>query len=442
MSYMTTRIGAAILPALMFAAAGIAAAATAQSGMPAVVHKTSVDVRSGPDFKAGRLATLSKNSAVKITGQQGLWYQLQLGDGARGFVRINDVRMASAGNETPAANTRSLFGGTAGKGRVTETASVRGISESTLRSASHDSAGITRMQSRRVSAATAAAHARAQGWQPVGIAWGPDATAARGSGGPATRSEKRSSLASARGLLSRLGGGALTDTAMRVADRAVGKSENELAAEELELGPALAGRVLGAAPLWDNAPAQQRINLVGRWVASQTSRPELPWTFGIIDDGEINAYAAPGGYVLVTRGLYALLDSDAELAAVIAHELGHIVQRDHYAVIRKQQIAQVGTDMAMAQVPAPGIAGDLARDYVNTHGAAVMMSSLDREAEFRADEAAGVYSARAGFDPLTYYSVLQKMASLGTRPARMTQLYRTHPPLEARMDRLDMRTSR
>ncbi len=410
--------------------------------MPAVVHKSAVEVRSGPDFKAGTLATLPKNAAVKITGQEGLWYQLQLDDGASGFVRINEVRMAYAGNETPAANTQSLFGGNSGRGRVTETASVRGINESTLRSASYDSAGITRMQNYRVSADTASAHARREGWQPVRIAWAPDANAARGSGGPATQSEKRSSLSSARGLLSKLGGGALTDTAMRVADRAVGKSENELAVEELELGPALAGRVLGAAPLWDNPAAQQRINLVGRWVASQTSRSDLPWTFGIIDDGEINAYAAPGGYILVTRGLYGLLDSDAELAAVIAHELGHIVQRDHYSVIRKQQMAKVGKDVAMAQVRPQGIAGDLARDYLNTHGAAVMMSSLDRDAEFRADEAAGVYSARAGFDPLTYYSVLQKMAALGTRPARMTQLYRTHPPLEARMDRLDQRTRR
>lgn len=229
---------------------------------------------------------------------------------------------------------------------------------------------------------------------------------------------------------------------MRVADRAVGKSEQELAAEEVELGPAIAGRVLGAAPLWANPEAQKRVNLVGRWVASQTSRPQLPWTFGVIEDGEINAYAAPGGYILVTRGMYDLLDNDAELAAVIAHELGHVVQRDHYEVIRKQEIAKVGKDVAMAQIRPQGIAADFARDYVNTHGAAVMMSSLDRDAEYRADEAAGVYLARAGFDPLSFYAVLQKMAALGTRPARMSQLYRTHPPLQARMDRLDQRVHR
>lgn len=438
MKTMTRRFGLAILPVLLLTAGGIAVA----SQTPAVVHKPSVEVRSGPDFKSGKVATLSRNAAVNIIGQDGLWYRLQLADGSSGFVRINDVRVASAGVETPAANTQALFGGNSGKGRSTETASVRGINESTLRAARHDPAGLSRMQGYSVSAETAAAYARNHGWQPVRIAWGPDAAAARGSGGQATQADKRSTLSSARGLLSKLGGGALADSAMRVADRAVGKSEHELVAEELELGPAIAGRVLGAAPLWNNAEAQKRVNVVGRWIASQTGRPQLPWTFGVIDDGEINAYAAPGGYILVTRGLYGLLDSDAELAAVIAHELGHVVQRDHYDVIRKQEMAKVGKEVAMAQVRHHGIAADFARDYVNTHGAAVMMSSLDRDAEFRADEAAGVYLARAGFDPLAFYAVLQKMASLGTRPARMSQMYRTHPPLDVRMDRLDQRIRR
>src|SRR3546814_12935804 len=80
-------------------------------------------------------------------------------------------------------------------------------------------------------------------------------------------------------------------------------SEEEILAEELALGPQLAGRVLGAAPLWPDAQAQRRVNLIGRWMASQTTRPDLPWTFGVIDSHAINALAAPGGYVLCTPGM-------------------------------------------------------------------------------------------------------------------------------------------
>src|SRR5207342_634814 len=135
-----------------------------------------------------------------------------------------------------------------------------------------------------------------------------------------------------------------------IADKAASKSEGELLDEELALGPQIAGRILGARPLWSDAAAQQRTNTIGRWVASQTVRPELPWTFGVIDSPEINAFAAPGGYVLVTRGMYEILSTDGEVAAVLGHEISHCVQRDHYNVIRKQETATVGKDLAMSEV--------------------------------------------------------------------------------------------
>jgi predicted Zn-dependent protease len=191
--------------------------------------------------------------------------------------------------------------------------------------------------------------------------------------------------------------------------------------------------------LWNEPDAQRRVNVVGRWVASQTSRPGLPWTFGVIDDPEINAFAAPGGYVLVTRGLYELLSNEAELAAVLGHEIGHCVQRDHYNVIHKQEMAATGKDLALRE--AGGSTGnratDFARRYAEEHGAAIMLTSLDREAEFRADEAAQYYLARSGMNPLALYSVLQKLAALGPGSAGLVQLYKTHPPFDARIDRLD-----
>jgi predicted Zn-dependent protease len=95
--------------------------------------------------------------------------------------------------------------------------------------------------------------------------------------------------------------------------------------------------------------------------------------------------------------------------------------------------------MGMKRVKAGGVAGSRAKDYVAKHGAAVMMTKLDRDAEFRADEAAGIYLARGGSNPLALYAVLQKMTALGASSPRLTQLYRTHPPLDARMDRIDKR---
>lgn len=421
--------------------ATFAVGAASPDGTPAVVHKRVVEVREAPDFQAPAIATLQRDAQVVISGQDGLWYTLALQDGRSGYVRVNEVRMAHAAEEAP-ATSGVLLRGTAGRGRVTETATVRGIDASDLSGGSHDPVALAHMEDWRIDPATAAAHARTQGWQARNVPWDGEARELDTSGNQATQAEKRGTLASARGLLSRVGAGALGGSGIaRVADRALGKSAQEVAAEERALGPAVAGRVLGVAPLWDDIDAQRRVNLVGRWLASQTSRPDLPWSFAVIDDGEVNAFAAPGGYVLLTRGLYELLADDAELAAVIAHELGHVVQRDHFEVIRRQQVREAGKDALLSQVEAPGAAA-YARDYVDRHGAAVLLTSLDREAEYRADHAAGVYLARAGFDPLAFYSVLQKMASMGTRPARLAQLYRTHPPLDQRLDRLDAAADR
>lgn len=423
----------AVLAALAAVALPVAAAT-----MAALVHKPSVDVRGTPDLKAPAIATLRRDAKLEVAGQQGLWFQVKLADGKTGYVRVNEVRMAYAGDEGGDANVRALFTGKAGKGRVTETAGVRGLDESGLAAAAYDATQLAALEAYRVAAGDAETQAASDGWTAMTVAYPAEAVKPAQTGG-ATQKAKRGGLGFARGLLSMAGvGSSLGDSAMNVAEKSMGKSEEEMSAEETALGPEIAGRVLGAAPLWDDAAAQRRVNLIGRWLASHTTRPELPWTFGVIDSPEINAFAAPGGYVLVTRGMYELLADDAEVAAVLGHEIGHVVQRDHYTVIHKQEVAQAGTQLVSSQVSVGGgLAGQFAKDYVTRNGAKVLLASLDREAEFRADQASEVYLARSGFDPLSLYAVLQKMTAFGTKSAALAQLYRTHPPLDQRLDRLD-----
>ena len=424
--------------ALLACAVATLALPVLAASMAALVHKPSVEVRGAPDFKAPALATLKRDAKLEVAGQQGLWFQVKLADGRTGYVRVNDVRMAYAGNEGGDANVRALFTGKAGKGRVTETAGVRGLDESSLAAAGYDATQLAAMEGNRVGADDAGARAATDGWVAMAVPYPAESTAQQPAGG-ATQKAKRSGFGFARGLLSMAGvGGSLGNSAMNVAEKSMGKSEEEMSAEEAALGPEIAGRVLGAAPLWNDAAAQHRVNVIGRWLASHTSRPDLPWTFGVIDSPEINAFAAPGGYILVTRGMYELLADDAEVAAVLGHEIGHVVQRDHYTVIHKQEVAQAGTELASSQLNVGGgLAGQFAKDYATRYGAKVLLTSLDREAEFRADQASEVYLARSGFDPLSLYAVLQKMTAFGTKSAALAQLYRTHPPLDQRLDRID-----
>jgi Zn-dependent protease with chaperone function len=415
-------------------AMALMAASLAADALSGVVQKPSVDVYSEPRLDAAKVASLKRDTAVSIAAQQGLWYQLLLP--AAGYVRVNDVRIDYAGTEDGEANLRVLTGGKAGQGRVTETAGVRGIDESDLKSAAYDGAQLNAMMANRVDDAAATAYAREHERQATAVAY--ENEAKRGKTG---KSGNTSGLSAASGMFGSLGQG--LGSMLGTADKVMPKSEEELSAEELALGPEIAGRVLGARPLWEDAQAQQRVNLIGRWVAMQTSRPDLPWVFGVIDSPEVNAFAAPGGYVMVTRGLYELLTSDGEVTAVLAHEISHCVQRDHYNVVRNQQMATMGKDQVMGNVNAStstqNPAVEFAKSYVEKHGATVMLATLDREAEYRSDKAAEIYVARAGMNPMTLYSVLQKMTALGNQSAGLAQLYKTHPALDARMDRIDKR---
>lgn len=438
---MPSGFARSIALAACMAAIVLARPAAAQAGQPAQVHKPSVDLHAAADLKSPVVATLKQGAAVTVAGQQGLWYRVSAPAGASGFVRVNEVRLAS-GKSASSSDVGGLFAGRAGKGRVSETAGVRGLDESDLRAAGFDGTQLAKMQSYRETPQQAAKEMSRAKLQERSVPYKPEeqAVAANKKGG-ATQAEKRGGLSAARGLLSSLGLGSTTgDTALGAADVSTRKSGEELTEEELQLGPEIAGRILGAAPLWQNDAAQRRVNRVGRWLASHTGRPELPWTFGVIDSPEINAFAAPGGYVLVTRGVYELVDAndDGELAAVLAHELSHVVQRDHYEVIRKQQMQTYGKDVALSHVSVGGGAiGSMAKDYLAKNGASVMLTSLDRGAEYRSDEAAQVYLARSGFDPMSLYAVLQQMAALGSKAPGLEQLFRTHPPLDDRLDRLD-----
>lgn len=408
--------------------------------LSAVVRKPSVDVLVEPKFDAARVSALPQGSAVSIASQSGLWYELKLADGKSGFVRVTDVRVDYAASEAAGANVRALTTGQAGKGRVTETAGVRGIDESDLKSASRNQAQLDAMVAHRADRPAAAAYAGEHSWPATEVAFSSEARPGDGVGASAGKA-----AAGAESLVQKSGGllgslGSTIGSLLGKAKTAAPKPEQDQAAEELALGPEIAGRVLGARPLWNNPAAQQRVNVIGRWVASQTSRPDMPWTFGVIDTPELNAFAAPGGYILVTRGLYELLATDSEVAAVLGHEISHCVERDHYNVIHKQEVATLGKQTLAEEVQTGGgLAQTYARDYVEQHGATIMLTTLDRSAEFRADEAAEIYLARSGMNPMALYSVLQRMAALGEKSASLAALYKTHPPIGARLDRIDER---
>jgi predicted Zn-dependent protease len=196
--------------------------------------------------------------------------------------------------------------------------------------------------------------------------------------------------------------------------------------EEIALGRELAGRTLGAAPLVNDARLQGYVNRVGRAVAAQSGRPELPWRFGVMDTPSVNAFAAPGGVVLVTRGLYEILDNEAQLAAVLGHEVAHVMKRHHVEVMRKQAGTQALAGAGQTYLQASGRDRLGVADKVLGTGAEIFTKQLDQGAEYEADSVGLQLAMKAGYSAGGMVDVLQKLQARAGEPST-SLLFETHP---------------
>ena len=206
--------------------------------------------------------------------------------------------------------------------------------------------------------------------------------------------------------------------------------------EEVAIGKQIAGNLLGASPLVKDNVLQKYINNVGRWVASQSERPDLPWHFGVIDSKDINAFAAPGGYIFVTRGLYQQLQNEAALAGVLAHEIGHVIRQHHLKILQQSSLVALGGEALAKQTGN----NEKVQQLIGS-GAEVVARSLDKNAEFEADSIAVVLSARAGYDPFSFPEVLQGIGHIAKDDNSVALLFKTHPHPDERLDKLNVAMS-
>ena len=210
--------------------------------------------------------------------------------------------------------------------------------------------------------------------------------------------------------------------------------------DEVALGNALTASFLGASPLHPDAGLQRYVNRVGKWVALHSERADLPWTFSVIDTETINAFAMPGGSIIVSSGLLKRLNNEAELAGVLAHEIAHVVRKHQLTAIQSNMKADfwksVGTSVAADHVRIGGGAvgstvGNIAKPYIldaagNVIKDGFFLRPLDRGLETDADQLAVVLATRAGYDPYGLAGALQMLAQYkGGGDA--ASLFSTHP---------------
>ncbi len=221
----------------------------------------------------------------------------------------------------------------------------------------------------------------------------------------------------------------LLDTAKNV-----GKAVREpTESEEIGIGNDVAARLLGAAPLMADARTQEYVNRVGRWLALQSERPDLPWHFGVLDAPQVNAFAVPGGTVFITRGLLAKLTSVAELAGVLSHEIVHVVKKHHLKAIQKGAMASLSADAAG---PALNNVNPQARAKLISFGTEMYSRGLDKGDELEADRLGVVIAARGGYDPYGLPAVLQTLQAMNAKDSALALMFKTHPAPAERLDAL------
>lgn len=206
--------------------------------------------------------------------------------------------------------------------------------------------------------------------------------------------------------------------------------------EERVIGRQWAETLLGAAPLDPDERAQRYVNEVGLWLALHSERPQLPWRFGVLDSPNVNAFATPGGYVFITRGLLGRLRSESELAGVLAHEIAHVIEKHHLDAVRKAQGLSLGGKL-LQQFAIKDRGNATVNERLLGGVKEVMSRGLDKGDEYEADRMGVVIAARAGYDPYGLPAVLQTLQALNAQDSTLALMFATHPAPGARLDKLE-----
>lgn len=212
-------------------------------------------------------------------------------------------------------------------------------------------------------------------------------------------------------------------------------------AQEILMGAQAHQDVLKAYAALDNPGLQAYVNEVGQQLARQSHRPDLKWHFTVVDSPDVNAFALPGGYVYITRGIMAYLNSEAELAGVVAHEIGHVTARHGV----RQQSAQTaaGLGAALGSILVPGLNNQTGATLLQTL-AQSWTAGYGREHELESDRLGAQYLAKSGYSPQAMIEVIGVLKNQelyaaeqarrdGKKPATYHGTFDSHPSNDARL---------
>ena len=209
--------------------------------------------------------------------------------------------------------------------------------------------------------------------------------------------------------------------------------------DEIKMGQEAAPQIAASMGLYDDPELQSYVEGIGLRMASASQRPHLPWQFRVIDDPAVNAFAVPGGFIYVTRGILAHMNSEAELAGVLGHEIGHVTARHSVSQMTRQQFANVGLGLGSLGLAVMG-AGQLGQMLTQYAGAGTQLLFLKygRDDEIQSDDLGLQYMSVAGYAPGEMPKVFHTLGRQTEEQggARVPEWQSTHPAPENRVARI------
>jgi predicted Zn-dependent protease len=203
--------------------------------------------------------------------------------------------------------------------------------------------------------------------------------------------------------------------------------------EEYYIGRAVAANILSQYPLWKNKPLSLYLNLIGKALVLKSERPEIfgGYHFALLDSSEANALSAPGGIIFLSRGIVEMAENEDELAAILAHEIQHIVSKDPLKAIKSQRMKSLGTFAAGEALGSSGEVLSIFKNSVMDITGTLLQKGYSRSQEKEADLQALDLLAATGYNPKALLAMLQKCRGIEKKKAKA---FSAHPAAAKRID--------
>lgn len=203
--------------------------------------------------------------------------------------------------------------------------------------------------------------------------------------------------------------------------------------EERQLGDYVSRLLIDRFGVYQDPGVAKYVSLVGTVLAQASPRPGLNWQFVVLDTDGVNAYAAPGGLIHITRGALGLLKTESELAGVLGHEIAHVTEKHTIKAIQKANATEIGIDVGAAKLPGGGLVQAAVERLGNKIYQDLFENKFDRGDEMESDEVGTVLANKAGYSPAGMIGFLEKLGARNKDMKEPNGIFATHPQLKDRI---------